>query len=135
MKETEMNSRFRNAILVSLGALVVATAAGTAVVASFDDDDGSRQTIDAPAGACLDGAVACDDVPDGAAGGACLEGAIECGDIPVDGGAAAGGTCLEGATECDDIPVESGAGTAGMCLAGVPECNDTPGLIREDVTG
>ena len=102
-------------LVLSAGALVVAVATGTAVIPAMDDNDDGRQTIDAPAGACLEGSLDCDDNPggDAAAGGTCLEGSVECGDNPAAGGAA-----------------------GGTCLVGTPDCNDNPGAVRDDnVTG
>ena len=105
-----MNTKLWRTLTFALAGIAIAVAAGTAVVIATDDDSNDRQTIDAPANACLEGSVECDDIP---------------------GGDAAGNACLEGSTECDDNPVAGGA-AGGTCLVGTPDCNDTPGLIRDD---
>jgi len=104
-----MNSKLRW-VAMSVGALALAIGAGTAGVIAFDDHGDDRQTIDAPAGACLEGSADCDDIPVGDA---------------------AGNACLEGSTDCNDNPAAGGA-AGGTCLIGTPDCNDTPGYIRDD---
>jgi hypothetical protein len=110
MRRCKMGPKMWRTVILSVGVLVVAVAAGTAVFAAMDDGGeapGNQPTIDAPAG------------------GTCLEDATDCADDPSAGGAA-GGTCLEGATECADDPSVGAVG--GTCLVGTTECNDTPDI-------
>lgn len=104
-----MNTKIWRMLLFSFAGIAITVGAGTAIVIANADSGGGRQSYDAPANACLEGSVECDDIPgDDAAGNACLEGATECDDIPVDSGGAsggaAGGTCLVGTIDCVDTP-------------------------------
>ncbi len=122
-----MGSRMWTKLVMTAGAAIVAVTAGTAVMAAIDDrgDAPSRQTLDAPAGTCLEDAAECADNPGSDVASICLQGAEDCDDT-IDSGSAAGGTCLVGTVDCNDTPDGDLGAAGGTCLEGAIDCNDTP---------
>ena len=100
-----MGAKTWRTLITVAGLAVVAVTTGTAVVAAIEDQDdppAARQTLDAPAGACLENGTECLDDP----------------------GADVASICLAGAEDCDDT-IDAGGGTsAPMCAPGHPDCED-----------